>query len=102
MAQLLPQDSVLLAEVVDCELLLFVHPAGHCDQQKPERVENSGRRQSALSQSNEQLPVFGRYAVASLAPAETKCSYEFAYIDFRYSWEITRKPIDLIDRAAGI
>jgi hypothetical protein len=56
-AQLLPQGSVLLAEVVDCELLVFVHPAGHCDQQKPERVENSGRRQSALSQSNEQLPV---------------------------------------------
>jgi hypothetical protein len=35
-------NSILLAEVVDCELLLFVHPSGHCDQQEPERVENSG------------------------------------------------------------
>jgi len=60
---LLPQDSILLAEVVDCELLLFVHPAGHCVQHKPERVENSGLRQSTLLQTNEQLPVFERYGM---------------------------------------
>jgi hypothetical protein len=40
-AQLLPEHAILLAQVVDCELLLLVHPSGHCDQQKPERVENS-------------------------------------------------------------
>src|SRR5262249_20576147 len=29
-AQLLPEHAILLAQVVDCELLLLVHPSGHC------------------------------------------------------------------------
>jgi hypothetical protein len=40
-AQLLPEHAILPAQVVDSELLLLVHPSGHCDQQKPERVDSS-------------------------------------------------------------
>lgn len=39
-AELLTQDLVLLAEVVDCLLLLLIHPARDRDQHEPERIEN--------------------------------------------------------------
>ena len=39
-AQLLPEHAILLAQVLDGELLLLVHPSGHCHQQQPERVDN--------------------------------------------------------------
>jgi hypothetical protein len=64
LAQLLPQHAILLARVVDCELLLLVHSSGHCDQQKPERVENSRHLEPALSQASQPFPVFGRYAMS--------------------------------------
>jgi hypothetical protein len=62
-AQLLPKHAILLAQVVDCELLLLVHPSGHCDQQKPERVDNWRHLEPALSQASQEFPVFGRYGV---------------------------------------
>jgi hypothetical protein len=42
----------------------LVHPSGHCDQQKPERVESSRYLEPALSEASQSLPVFGRYEVA--------------------------------------
>jgi hypothetical protein len=54
-AQLLPEHAILLAQVVDCELLLLVHPSGHSDQQKPERVENSRHLEPALSQASQRF-----------------------------------------------
>jgi hypothetical protein len=41
---------------------LLVHPSGHCDQQKPERVDNSRHLEPALSQASQPFPVFGRCA----------------------------------------
>jgi hypothetical protein len=40
-AELLPQDLVLLAQTLDCLLLLLIHPARDRDQQEPERIENA-------------------------------------------------------------
>jgi hypothetical protein len=39
LAQLFAQHSVLFPKVVDQLQLLLVHPAGHCVQQEPERVQ---------------------------------------------------------------
>jgi hypothetical protein len=41
LAQWFAQHSVLFPKVVDQLELLLVHPAGHCDQQEPERVPGS-------------------------------------------------------------
>src|SRR6516225_3901863 len=64
-AQLLPEHAILLAQVVDCELLLLVHPSGHSDQQKPERVENSRHLEPALSQASQ---FFGLYDLRYQTP----------------------------------
>jgi hypothetical protein len=41
-AELFPKDPILLAQVFDHLELLLVHPAGHCDQYEPERIQNLG------------------------------------------------------------
>ena len=40
-AELLTQDLVLLAQILDCLLLLLIHPARDRDQHEPERIENA-------------------------------------------------------------
>ena len=50
-AKLFLEDSILLAKVVNSELLLLVHPSGHGDQQEPEWVEDCLRLQNPLSRA---------------------------------------------------
>ena len=40
-AELLEQHPILLAQIVDCLLLLLIHPARDGNQQEPTRVENA-------------------------------------------------------------
>jgi len=40
-AELLAQHPILLAQIVDCLLLLLIHPARDGNQQEPKRVENA-------------------------------------------------------------
>ena len=40
-AELLAQHPILLAQIVDCLLLLLIHPAREGNQQEPKRVENA-------------------------------------------------------------
>jgi hypothetical protein len=47
-AQLFAQHSVLFSKVVDELQLLLVHPARHCDQQKPERVQGFRHEESNI------------------------------------------------------
>jgi hypothetical protein len=64
-AQLLPQHAILLAQVVDCELLCcwFIHPTTAISR-KPERVENSRHLEPALFQASQPFALFGRYGIA--------------------------------------
>ena len=48
-AELLPQDTIFLAEIIDHQELAVVHPPGNGKQHKPEWVENSQRWQTPLS-----------------------------------------------------
>jgi hypothetical protein len=43
-AQLIAQDAVLLAETIDDLQLALIHPAGHRDQQEPERIQRLQHR----------------------------------------------------------
>src|SRR5262249_24295278 len=40
-AELLPQHPILLGQIVDCLLLLLIHPARDGNQHEPERVQNA-------------------------------------------------------------
>jgi hypothetical protein len=40
-AELLTQDLVLFPQILDCLLLLLIHPARDRDQHEPERIENA-------------------------------------------------------------
>ena len=40
-AELLAQHAILLAQIVDCLLLLLIHPARDGNQHEPKRVENA-------------------------------------------------------------
>src|SRR3954471_6373939 len=39
--KLFPENPVLLAQVVDCLLLLVIHPASNGNEHEPERIENA-------------------------------------------------------------
>src|SRR5215831_2629191 len=62
-AQLFSEHATFLTQVVDRELLLLVHPSGHRDQHKPERVENLVHLQTTLCQPSQHVRVLGRYDV---------------------------------------
>src|SRR5215831_4990406 len=62
-AQLFSEHATFLTQVVDRELLLLVHPSGHRDQQKPERIENLVHLQTTLCQPSQHVRVLGRYRI---------------------------------------
>jgi hypothetical protein len=70
-AELLTQDFVLLAQILDCLLLLFIHPAGNGDQHEPEWIEDSHipnyHGLSALSpqlECSQDIPFCGQYEIS--------------------------------------
>jgi hypothetical protein len=48
-AKLSTKDSVFLPQILDCVLLLLIHPAGNREEQKAERIQCSRHRFSSLT-----------------------------------------------------
>jgi hypothetical protein len=65
---LFPEHAIFLAQVVDRLLLLLVHPSGHRDQHKPERIENLVHLQTTLCQPSQHVRLLGRYAIPIFGP----------------------------------
>jgi hypothetical protein len=63
-AELLAQNPILLTEIVDCLLLLLIHPARDRDQHEPERIENAHRSTVSCGIATKRL--FGLFSARSI------------------------------------
>jgi hypothetical protein len=54
--ELLTENPVLLTQILNCFLLLLIHPARHADQHEPERIENATHASTLLRASTRQPP----------------------------------------------